>query len=538
MMRHLFFIFTLLLSFSSIAFAATEVIATVEPTTGDVNTIFKYEITVTLHGSADIGQPQLGSTTEFLMESRGKRQSMNIVNGDPSQSVAFVYQVQAKRQLPPGEYYLPKGQIEVDGKFYPIQPQRIQLEAAPKVSRRGPLDFAQVVDNLAPYEGEQLTYRSELVSSAELSDAMLEETTLPSFFREDFPEHKQVVRRVSNSRIFSVREAIYTNKSGEVEIPERGLSAKVKVQESAREKWGSFFDDVFTDVFDEFNFKPVRITAPALKLNVKPLPPKPSGVTGYTPVGVTTVKTHIDKAELRAGESAVLEVLVESEGNLKPLEFDFSKILPKNVRAYPEKAESENVLNGEKVVQRKHFQAAIIPEFGGQFELSAPSVFYFDPGLLNYQKAQGSKLTLIVSGPAPKVTAEPIAPASVEPTQAPEEITEAEQRSLPSATLLRIGLSRRCFSIFFAVFLISVLVKIWTSFEQVSAPVKRDFNKIVTELRANDWALSNILRGEIKISRPADSEAIIELIDRINFSTPELRSKSVAVLENYLRGLK
>jgi len=538
MVLRIFIIFVSLFCQLSLSLAQTQVTASVEPKSGDTNTVFRYEVSVRVNGSQDVGMPQLGHTAEFTVESRGKRHSMNIINGDPSQIVSFIYQVQAKRQLTPGEYFLPKGQIEVNGKFYPIEPQSIRLESAPKTSRRGPLDFAQVVDNLSPFEGEQLTYRSELVSSAEISDAVLEETTLPSFFREEFPEHKQVVRRVSNSRIFSVREAIYPNKPGEIEIPERGLSAKVKVQESSRQKWGEFFDDLFTDVFDEFNYKPVRITALPLKLNVRPLPAKPSGVSGYVPVGITTVKSRIDKAELRAGESGILEILIESEGNLKPLEFDFSKMLPNNIRAYPEKPESENALSGEKVIQRKLFQAAIIPEFGGQYELLPPTVNYFDPKLERYQKAQGEKLTLVVSGPAPSKTTEP-QPVAISESEIPAiETPKIEERFLPYAALLRFGLSRRLFSILFAVFLITVLVKIWSNIPENTAPAKRDFKKMVSELRASDWALNSTQRAELGVSRPTDYSQIIDRIDRVNFSTPELRNKAVSELEIYLKELR
>lgn len=538
-MAHRFFLILFyLLFYCSSSFAGFEITANIEPKSGDANTIFRFEVSVNVKGSETIESPQIGSSSEFIIESRGKRQSMTIRNGDPSQSVSFIFQVQAKRQLAPGEYLLPKSQVEIDGKFYQIEQLSIRIEAAPKVSRKGPLDFIQIVDNFAPYEGEQVTYRSELVSGAEISDAVLEETTLPSFFREDFPEHKQVVRRVSNSRVFSVREAIYPNKTGELEIPERGLSAKVKVQADSRRQWGEFFDDLWTDVFDEFNFKPIRVVAPSLKLNVRPLPLKPAGVSGYTPVGTTTVKSRLDKAELRAGESGILEILVESEGNLKPLEFDFSKILPSNFRSYPERPESENILNGERVIQRKLFQAAIIPEYGGQFEVMEPVVYFFDPKSESYQKALGEKLTLIVAGPAPAKKAELGVNLSSEKTEIlPEPILENEPQ-LPSRALRIVGVSRRWFSVFLAVILITALMKFWSKMPPSTIPVKRDFNKILAQLRASQWALSGSLREELKASRPSDFENIIALIDRVNFSTPALRAQAISELENFLKDIK
>lgn len=536
--RFLFILICLLLSYSR-SFAGVEVSANIEPKTGDANTIFRFEISVRVTGSDTIEIPQIGSSSEFNIESRGKSQSMTIRNGDPSQKVSFIFQMQAKRELAPGQYFTPKGQIAVNGSFYQIEQLSVLIDAAPTVSRKGPLDFVQIVDNLSPYEGEQLTYRSELVSSAEISDAVLEETTLPAFFREDFPEHKQVVRRVSNSRVFSVREAIYPNKIGQIEIPARALSAKVKVQGNSRRQWGEFFDDLWTDVFDEFDFKPIRITAPALKLDVRPLPVKPTGVNGYTPVGKTTIQSHLDKSELRAGESAILEILVESEGNLKPLEFDFSKLLPANVRVYPEQAESENVLNGERVVQRKHFEAAIIPEFGGLFELSAPVIYYFDSKLENYQKAQGEKLTLVVAGPAPpaKTSKEVVESSSEAAEPLPEPIIENESE-LPNRALLIVGISRWWFAVIFAVILLSVLFNYWHKMPRSTIPVKRDFNKILGQLRDNEWALSGNLRQELQVSRPGDSEKIITLIDRVNFSTPSLRPMAIVELEEYLKGAK
>ena len=527
-----------LVTFVALASAAFDIETSIEPKSGDSNTIFKLEVSINLHGLEKVGEPLISTNSDFIIESRGKKQSMSIVNGDPSQSISYIYQVLPKKQLAPGEYLLPQGSIVVDGQSYSLEQQRIKIETAPKITRRGPLDFAQVVDNLAPFEGEQLTYRSELVSSAEIADAVLEETTLPSFFREDFPEHKQVVRRVSNSRVFSVREAIYPNKVGEVEIPERGLSAKVKVQNDSKQKWGEFFDDLWTDVFDEFNFKPIRITAPALKLKVRPLPEKPSGVIGYTPVGTTTIKSKIDKAELRAGESVVLEILVESEGNLKPLEFDFAKILPKHIRFYPEKAESENILNGERVIQRKHFQAALIPEYGGQFELLPPTISYFDPRSEKYQQAHAEKLVLIVSGAAPSKITEPVIESLSDVEHLPEELPESKDIYLPSQALLSIGMSRRWFSIFFAVILLSVLVNVWSKAPRNNSPVKRTFKEIIEQLRKNDWEMPGPIRSELIAASPSNADKVISLIERVIFSTPSLRAESIEKLESYLRELK
>jgi hypothetical protein len=461
---------------------------------------------------------------------------MTLINGEPSQSVSFVYQVTAKRPLSPGEYPLPRGQIVIEGNAFNLESPKITIEASPAGRRKGPVDFAQVVENLSPFEGEQLTYRCELVSSADISNALLEETTLPSFFREDFPEQKQVVRRVSNSRVFSVREAIYPNKVGEITIPQRSLTAKVKVPANSQEKWGALFDDLWTDVFDDFNFKPIKITAQEVKLNVRPLPPKSAEFSGYTPVGKTTVTAKMDRAEIKAGETALIEVEVQSEGNLKPLEFDFSKILPKHLRVYPERAEVVNTLKDERVIQKKYFRAAIVPEYGGNYQIASPRINYFDPKTGEYQVAQTGIYNLIVGGTAPPKETPEVAPTAITPEISP--IPENRSIAAPVLESGQVGISRRWFSIFFATLLIFVLVNLCTQSPKLAVENSRNAKDILRELKNLDWKLDAKTRRELAVSLDQNSDRIISLIDRVNFSSSDIRPQSIADLEAALKELQ
>jgi hypothetical protein len=469
---------------------------------------------------------------------------MKLVNGDPSQSLSYIYQVTAKRALAPGVYYLPEGKLEINGNTYAVDKLEVSIVLTSKAVRRGPVDFAQLIENLSPYEGEQLTYRSEIVSSTDITDAILEEIALPEFFREEFPEQKQIVRRVSNSRVFSIREAIYPKHTGELIIPPRSLNAKVRVQ-AEEQHWGEFFDDIWGDVFDNFSYKQARFTAPALKLQVKPLPQKPKGVTGYIPTGKTSVIMNLDRTELKAGETALLEVVVESEGHLKPLDFDFAKIVSGDVKFYPDKADTEKVLKGDRLFQRKTFHAAIVPEYGGSYKVAGPEVYFFDPHSGAYQVSRAESISLLVSGSARPKTTEPTPEVKdkLPNVDVVSPVNRGKETQLvfspPPSLLSKIHLSRR---VFFGLLLLILFFSSATALLKAppSTAKQADLSDLLPTLRGQNWTLKETdiaaLKSLVEASEVKERGRLRELLERVEYGPQALRLEAEQELTNFLKG--
>jgi hypothetical protein len=335
------------------------------------------------------------SSADFQLEESGRSQGLSIINGSPSASLMLQFLVQFRRNLRPGNYRLPDGVVTVGGK--PFSFRGPELRIIEPVAGDSPVEFLQIVDNLSPFEGEQVLYRCEILAKTEISNAVLENTNLEGFFREEFPTDKQTSRVISGSRakVFSFREAIYPSRSGELEVPPRGLAGKIK-KRGKRRGWGSgpdMFDDLWSSFVDEFTFESRRFVAPALKLNVRPLPPGPKG---YVPVGKTSFEAGIEKTQLRSAESVKLVVTVSSQGNLRPLNFVLTP--PADIKSYPEKPELETEVEGDRIIQRKTFSFNLVPEFGGEFELSGLGVTYFDTESEQYQVAQAAPIKLTVLG--------------------------------------------------------------------------------------------------------------------------------------------
>jgi len=460
---------------------------TVSPSAEGIAVDEDFQITVQVSDSrlSGVTVPVFEPSNDFTTLAAGTTQSMTIVNGDPVMSVSFLFRVVPRNGLTPGKYPLPRAVMLLGGKRYPIDTGSIEVGARKPVAAnpKSSVSFVQLVDNDEPYEGEQLLYRCEIVANTEITGAVLGETTLNGFFRESFGDKKQIIRRIANSsaHVYSIREALYANQPGALEIPARTLEAKVRSSTAApRRQWGDFFDDLWSDVFDDFSFVQRRFTADAVPLKVKPLPPKPPDAAGYIPVGSTAVRVKLDKTNLRSGESALLSVLVESEGSLRPLEIDLERMLPSQLKGYPEKPQFETQLINDRVVQRKMFVVSIVPEYGGSFNLGPFRVHYFDPKAGAYSLASTEPIRLTVEGDAaPKVAPPDKAPV-------PEVRRETEGRTLRLATgdILehQFELSRSTFVACLILILAGALFLSWRS--TAPAPAVRSETDPASELRA------------------------------------------------------
>ncbi len=519
--------------------AETYVQTTLDPKSGDSKTLFRLEVQISSDLLDEVHAPVFKESKEFLIEARGQKRAVRIVNGDPSQTLSFLYQVTPSSQLSPGQYQLPEGTIRVAGQTYTVGNNTVLIEATPTAQRKGPVDFVQMVPNLSPFEGEQLTYRAELLTSTDVSDAVIEEIALDDFFREEFPEQKQVVRRVSNSRVISIREALYPSHPGEARIPSRALTAKIRERRQTRSLLGSAFDE-FEELIESWDYKPARFTAPELKLNVRPLPPKPSGVSGYIPVGKTEISLSLDKTELQAGETALLELTVESEGNLKPFDINLAKFLQlPNLKIYPEKPEIDKNLVNDRVIFRKIFRAAIVPEYGGAYELPAPKVTFFDPKEEIYKQSSSDGASLVVGGPkAPERE-----PASEEPETVTEEpsvppTAEFREFATPPWLATHIGISQRAFLLFLLIPVIALpaygLIK-----SSSKASREKTFAEVLAGLRANNW---NFEEGDLELlHQSATREGITDisqlesLMNRVQYAPNAARAEAEGALKAYLQ---
>ncbi|MCC6952595.1 MAG: BatD family protein, partial [Deltaproteobacteria bacterium] len=254
-------------------------------------------------------------------------------------------------------------------------------------SRKDGVDFVQIVDNPTPYVGEQITYKAEIASALGIAEVELEDLDFNGFRKETFGKKRELVRNIAGTRtrVHSVRDSLFPNAPGKISIPRRAITVKARapVRRQNRGSW-DLFDDVLSDFMSQGEIVERRLSADQIDVDVRPLPPAPPGISGYVPVGDIQIRWTLDKREIQFGESFTLEVTLRGDGDLRPVELpDLSTRA--EVKIYPDKAEMQTEVEGDKIVFVKRFRTAIVPRRSGELELPEMVIPTFNPSKGEYR---------------------------------------------------------------------------------------------------------------------------------------------------------
>lgn len=393
--RGVFFWLALCLLPGSAAWGETEVRATLDPPAGTADQLFVLQLRVLGDDGRQIQEPYFESSEQFRIERRGTSSRHMFVNGVATSEIIFNFAVAPAPGLAPGEYPLPSGYITVGGKRVGLKLPRIKIQqiapTLPEAKRATGLDFVQLVDNTAPYVGQQVLYRVEVATSRQVRKATLDEADLKGVWRESFGKEREVSRLIANSgtTVHSLREAVFPQQPGELLIPARSLSAEVRGVPQRR-AWGDFMDNFFDDIFEDYEYQQRRVIAEGVKLAVQPLPPAPAGAGPYIPVGKLRFKVEIDRDLVKEGENITVKAELEGDANLRPLELHYVPGPESEFRVYADQPELETRVDGQRVIFTKRFSFAVVAQRSGEFTLPALRVLTFDPEAGRYQWLEGT----------------------------------------------------------------------------------------------------------------------------------------------------
>ncbi len=371
----------------------------IDPREGTVTDPFTLQVTVSGEKLSQVSRPEFESSQDFEMEFSGTSTSHSMLNGVSSAAVSFAYQVTPRSDLKPGEYQLPRGKCQIDSKVIELNPPTVKIvqstEGSPdsKAGSYG-VDFTQLVDNIKPFVGQQIIYRAEIVTGTVLNSATLSDSDFSGFWHESFGKAREVIRSVGNRniKVYSIREALFPVHSGPVEIPGRSLTGQIRVEsrqapQSPRRGW-SPFDDIWPDLFDsqysqvitrKFIAKPVSVT-------VRPLPPAPIPNLKYVPVGSFSIKSSLDRSQIKQGEGVTLRIEIAGDGNLRPYELspaggsDIDKF-----KIYNDAPDVSVSADGERATFKKVFKVSFVARVSGELNLPTFKIVTFDPKSEEYK---------------------------------------------------------------------------------------------------------------------------------------------------------
>lgn len=403
----------------------------------EIGAPMQLEIQVT-GGEVDGREPAIkvdGLDINFLGPSHSRRVEIN--NGRMSSAVdtTYVYQVTAERE---GDFTIPAVEFQVNGKAYRTQP--IALKVKKSGTRNGDaasaIAFAEIdVEKKSAFVGEVVPVEVRLYLKAgvraEISSAI--EIAGDGFTVQKAPEPKQQseMRDGTEYNVFTYRTVMTPSKAGKLTVGPVEIPFVAQVPRPEQRRLRSFGGTVFEDFFDSLGGYSERrrfnAKAPAVEINVKPLPAdgRPKSFAGA--IGHFSFQGEGAPTKLKVGDPVTMKLKVSGTGNFDRVTTP-SMETEKGWQAY-DASERFEPLDPLKTTGSKTFELPIVPD-GPHQETPVFAFAYFDPKTEKYVTLRTKPQALTIEGVA-------AAPAPTKPeiaSVAPPEPPKAESK--PATDLL------------------------------------------------------------------------------------------------------
>jgi len=344
--------------------------------------------------------------------------SMQIVNGNISQSITLSYYLSAKKE---GVYTIGPASISVGGTVLQSNPISIEVQKGGTTTQQGQTQsqngnssgssqasgdnlFARTsVNKTKVYAGEQITVVHKVYTRMNLKG--FQDVKFPSyngFWAQEVPRTTQYEITTENVNgmqynVVEIKKAfLFAQRSGKIEIE------PMEVQCVVREKSGKR-NDPFSQIFGNdpfFGFDAYKDVVYAVKSNginieVSPLPEvnKPADFPGA--VGNFSMNATLDKDKIKANDGITFKITISGKGNLKLIDAP-QMSFPDEFESYDPKT-SENIsVNENGVSGSKTFEYLLIPRHEGIYKIQPWKFNYFDSEKKTYVALPSKEFTVTV----------------------------------------------------------------------------------------------------------------------------------------------
>lgn len=349
--------------------------------------------------------------------SQSTQQSISIINGNVTQnsSITYTYVLMALKN---GTFVIPAAKATVGGQAAVSQalkitvsgtmPQRqqqgggAQQQARPQQrvdkagSHIGANDlFIRVTANKKRvHEQEPLLLTYKVYTLVELTQLEGKMPDLNGFHTQEIPlpQQKQFHIEKINGRPYNCvtwsQYVMYPQMSGRLEIPALTFKGIVVQQNPNVDPFEAFFNggSGYVEVKKE-------IVAPAVAVQVDPLPAKPQNFSGA--VGSFTVAAVADKQSVKAGDPVTIRLTVSGNGNMKLIKAP-SLNLPKDFDTYDPKITDKTKLTTEGITGSMTYEYLVVPRNKGTYTIPAVEFVYFDTKTSQYRTLTTEPIPLTV----------------------------------------------------------------------------------------------------------------------------------------------
>ncbi len=368
-------------------------------------------LTVTVAGdSASVPEPKLPNMQNFNVYSSGRSQSISIINGKITTSVAFTYILTPRflgsQRIPAfsisnGKERAATNELEVT---VTKARQKAQTQAqtstppgpgAQRPGRRkasgaqaGEQIFIKAeTDKKSAYIGEQIDLSIKFYTAIPLSsNPQYVPPILKNLLAEDLPPVRNGETDIGGVRYSysEIKTALFALTAGPAAIQPATVVAQISSDQPINP-----FDPNFFQTFMSMSGAQGQsrdFSTETLNLDIKPLPSgAPAGFSGA--VGNYTMNASADRSEAKTGEAVNLSVTITGSGNLKTVTAPKLPDLP-NFKVFDTMSSLDVKKEGDLISGKKTFTYILVPRSEGKYNIPSVKFSFFDPKAGAYKELQ------------------------------------------------------------------------------------------------------------------------------------------------------
>lgn len=371
-----------------------------------------FQLVYSVNASAkDLRVPEFGHFDVLAGPFESHSSSIQYVNGrsTSSVSVSYTFTLQPRKT---GTFTIPPGSITVDGKKVTSNGLTIKVlpaDATPPASKGSQGGGAQAgisgdhlfikteVSKTNVYEQEAIVVTYKLYSLVDVvnynTKKMLD---FNGFMKQDIdlPANQQLALENYNGRNYGTvvlyKALLYPQRSGVIQIDKWNFEVVVRVQNRAATR------SIFDDFFDSYTNVSKYLTAPAVKINVSPLPTANKPASFHGTVGHFSLNSDISSTQLKANDAVTLKLTIAGSGNMKLIKTPVINF-PDGVELYDPKVTNNFKTSPTGVSGTKTIEYLFIPRHSGNIQIPSAEISYFDTQDKTYKTLRTPVYNLQVS---------------------------------------------------------------------------------------------------------------------------------------------
>ncbi|MEZ7884916.1 MAG: BatD family protein [Bacteroidales bacterium] len=350
--------------------------------------------------------PNLNSFDVLAGPTSSTMSSTQIINGKTTQSfqVSYTYVLEAKT---PGRYTINPATAVIKGKTCTTPSITIEVIKGDDNSKSS--EKAATSQNVSSndifmrmsisksrvFKGEHLIATLKLYTKVPI--AGFEDVKFPTFNgfwsqEIDTPQSIEFQRESVDGKIYNSalirRYMLIPQQTGPITIDASEMICQVQVKSASRGQ------SVFDDFFDSYQTVRKRLTAPAQRIVVDPLPAgAPQSFTGA--VGDFSMTAKLNKDSVNANEAVSMIITVSGTGNINLVEAP-KFTLPAEFEAYDVKITDNSRNSGKGISGSKQYEYPFIPRKQGEYKLPSVEFSYFDISKKRYVTISSGEVVLKV----------------------------------------------------------------------------------------------------------------------------------------------